>query len=67
MKDEDRFAGLGVEALDEAGRESVVKLACEAMAEEVQRGPAVTGEWLPPDTCSRRRGAVSARCSVVCC
>ena len=35
MKDDDRFAGLGAKALNEAERESVVKLACEVMAEEV--------------------------------
>ena len=45
MKDEDRFAGVGAEALNEAERDSVVRLACEVMAaEEVQRGPVVTGE-----------------------
>ena len=44
MKDEDRFAGLGAEALNEAERGSVVKLACEVMAEEVHRGPVMTGE-----------------------
>ena len=44
MKDEDRFAGLGAQALNEAERESVVQLACEVMAEEVARGPVVSGE-----------------------
>ncbi|MDE0421010.1 MAG: DNA repair protein RadC [Gammaproteobacteria bacterium] len=44
MKDEDRFAGLGAEALSEAERESVVKLALRVMAEEVADGPVMTGE-----------------------
>ena len=44
MKDEDRFAGLGVETLSEAERESVVKLALEVMAKEVAAGPVITGE-----------------------
>ena len=44
MKDEDRFAGLGARALNEAERDSVVKLACEVMANEVARGPVMTGD-----------------------
>ena len=44
MKDEDRFAGLGAKALNEAERESVVKLALAVMAEEVARGPIMSGE-----------------------
>ena len=44
MKDEDRFAGLVAQALNEAERESVVQLACEVMAEEVTRGPLMTSE-----------------------
>ena len=44
MKDEDRFAGLGAQALNEAERDSVVKLAVEVMAEEVARGPIMSGE-----------------------
>ena len=44
MKDEDGFAGLGAEALSEAERESVVKLALRVMAEEVADGPVMTGE-----------------------
>ena len=43
MKD-DRFAGLGVEALSEAERESVVELALEVMAEDVADGPVMTGD-----------------------
>lgn len=39
MDDNDRFAGLGVEALSEAERESVVRLALQVMAEEVADGP----------------------------
>ena len=39
MKDDDRFAGLGAQALSEAERESVVKLALQVMAEEVADGP----------------------------
>ena len=44
MKDEDRFAGLGAEALSEAERDSVVRLALEVMAGEVVRGPLMSGE-----------------------
>jgi len=44
MKDDDRFAGLGAQALSEAERESVVKLALQVMAEEVADGPVMTGE-----------------------
>ena len=44
MKDENRFAGLGVETLNEAERDSVVKLALAVMAEEVVKGPLMTGE-----------------------
>ena len=44
MKDDNRFAGLGAGALNEAERESVVQLALEVMAEEVADGPVVTGE-----------------------
>ena len=44
MKDEDRFAGLGAQALNEAEGDSVVRLACEVMAEEVARSPVVSGE-----------------------
>ena len=44
MKDDDRFAGLGADALNEAERDSVVKLALEVMAAELVEGPVVTGE-----------------------
>ena len=44
MKDDDRFAGLGVETLSEAERESVVELALQVMAQEVADGPVMTGE-----------------------
>ena len=44
MKDDNRFAGLGVETLSEAERESVVKLALEVMAREVADGPVMAGE-----------------------
>ena len=44
MKDKHRFAGLGAEALNEAERESVVKLALTVMAEEVAQGPIMSGE-----------------------
>ena len=44
MKDDNRFAGLGVETLSEAERESVVKLALKVMAEEVADGPVMTGQ-----------------------
>ena len=44
MKDDDRFAGLGVGTLSEAERESVVKLALQVMAKEVANGPVMTGE-----------------------
>ena len=44
MKDDDRFAGLGAQALSEAERESVVQLAFHVMAEEVADGPVMTGE-----------------------
>ena len=44
MKDDDRFAGLGVETLSEAERESVVQLALQVMAQEVADGPVMTGE-----------------------
>ena len=40
----DRFAGLGAEALNEAERESVVRLACEVMAAEVTQGPVLSGD-----------------------
>ena len=43
MKD-DRFAGLGVETLSEAERESVVQLALQVLAEEVADGPVMAGE-----------------------
>lgn len=43
MKD-DRFAGLGAEALSEAERESVVELAKAVMATEVAKGPVMIGE-----------------------
>ena len=43
MKD-DRFAGLGVETLNEAERESVVRLALEVMAKDVADGPLMTSE-----------------------
>ena len=43
MKD-DRFAGLGAQALNEAERESVVRLALEVMAKEVANGPLMTSE-----------------------
>ena len=44
MKDDNRFAGLGVETLSEAERESVVELALEVMAQEVADGPVMAGE-----------------------
>lgn len=44
MKDDDRFAGPGAKALNEPERESAVKLACELTAEEVCRGPIMSGE-----------------------
>ena len=44
MKDDNRFAGLGVETLSEAERETVVKLALQVMAQEVADGPVLTGE-----------------------
>ena len=44
MKDDNRFAGLGVETLSEAERESVVRLALEVMAKEVAAGPVITGD-----------------------
>ena len=44
MKDDNRFPGLGAEALNEAERDSVVKLACEVMADEVAQGPVMSGE-----------------------
>ena len=44
MKDDNRFAGLGVETLSEAERGTVVKLALEVMAQEVADGPVMTGE-----------------------
>ena len=44
MKDEDRFAGLGAEALSEAERESVVQLALQVLAQKVADGPVMTGE-----------------------
>ena len=44
MKDEDRFAGLGAEALNEAERERVVKLALEVMAAEAVDGPVMSSE-----------------------
>ena len=44
MEDEDRFAGLGAEAISEAERESVVKLALEVMATEVVDGPVMSAE-----------------------
>ena len=44
MKDDDRFAGLGAEALSEAERESVVELALKVMAREVADGPVMTGD-----------------------
>ena len=42
MKDDNRFAGLGVHTLNEAERDSVVKLALEVMVEEVADGPVLT-------------------------
>ena len=44
MKDDNRFVGLEVEALNEAERESVVQLALEVMAGEVARGPLMSSE-----------------------
>ena len=44
MKDDNRFDGLGVETLNEAERESVVRLALKVMAEKVADGPVMTGE-----------------------
>ena len=44
MNDDNRFAGLGAKALNEAERESVVELAVQVMAEEVANGPVMTGE-----------------------
>ena len=44
MKDDNRFAGLGAEALNEAERESVVQLALVVMAGEVARGPLMSSE-----------------------
>jgi len=44
MKDDNRFAGLGAQALSEAERDSVVKLACEVMAAEVADGPVIWGD-----------------------
>ena len=44
MKDDNRFAGLGAKALNEAERESVVKLALEVMAAEVANGPVMTDD-----------------------
>ena len=44
MKDDNRFAGLGVETLSEAERESVVQLALAVMAKEVADGPVIAGE-----------------------
>ena len=44
MKDENRFAGLGAQALSEAEKESVVKLALQVMARQVADGPVMTGE-----------------------
>ncbi len=44
MKDDNRLAGLGAEALSEAERETVVKLALEMMAQVVAVGPVMTGE-----------------------
>ena len=41
-EDDNRFAGLGAKALNEAERESVVKLACEVMAAVVADGPVVS-------------------------
>ena len=38
----DRFAGLGAQALNEAERESVVRLALEVMANGVTDGPLMT-------------------------
>ena len=52
MKDDDRFAGLGVETLSEAERESVMKLALEVMAQEVADGPVMTARRPRPDTCN---------------
>ena len=62
MKDDDRFAGLDVETLSEAERESVVKLALEVMAQEVADGPVMTGEaaatrYLQLKTGQRKREA----------
>jgi len=44
MKYDDRFAGLGAEALNEAERDSVVKLALEVMDAELVDGPVITGD-----------------------
>ena len=60
MKDDDRFAGLGAQALNAAERDSVVKLALEVMVEEVARGPVMseepdTAEYLRLKTCRRER------------
>ena len=43
-KDDNRFAGLGAQALSEAERESVVQLALQVMAQQVADGPVMTGE-----------------------
>ena len=43
-KDDNRFAGLGAQALSEAERESVVELALQVMAQQVADGPVMTGE-----------------------
>ena len=44
MKDDNRFAGLGVETLSEAEREDVVRLALEVMKREVADGPVFSGD-----------------------
>ena len=43
MKDDDRFAGLGAQALT-ADREGVVRLSLAVMAAEVADGPVMTGD-----------------------
>ncbi len=47
-EDDNRFAGLGAKALNEAERESVVKLALQVMAEEVADGPVMRGDTAAP-------------------
>ena len=44
MTNEDRFAGLGASALNEAEKESVVRLALDVASEDLAQGPVMAGQ-----------------------